>query len=147
MSNKHAELLQDIVQVARDGADFYDTASSHVKSSALKDTFARMASAKRLLISALGGRLDMIGEEIPQSGTLAGSARKAYTELRAALSSQEDVVYVSQLEQAEDRLLAEVEGAVEKAENSEIRSQLLAHLPAVRSAHDEMRRLKQQMAA
>lgn len=147
MSNANATLLQEIIQIARDGAKFYDDARNEVKNPQLKETFARMAGHKRDLITALGGRLEMIGEEVPNSGTFAGSLQKSYADIRAALSANEEKVYVAQLEEAEDRLMHHVEDAIKDATNPEIKSQLQAHLPAVRACHDEMRALKQRWAA
>ncbi|HET7844078.1 MAG TPA: PA2169 family four-helix-bundle protein [Xanthomonadales bacterium] len=143
----NAHLLSDIVQAARDGAEFYDAAAGEVSSPQLRDTFVRMAEAKRTLIAALSGRLQMMGAEPPQTGTVRGALRKAYADLRAVLARRDEQVYVAQLEEAEDRLLAQFEDAVAKTDNPEIRSQLQAHLPNVRACHDELRRLKQRPAA
>jgi uncharacterized protein (TIGR02284 family) len=143
----NAQLLSDIVQAARDGADCYDAAARDVTDAQLRESFERSAEAKRALIAALCGRLEMMGAEAPQTGTVRGALRKAYTDLRASLSRHDARVYVAQLEEAEDRLLARVEQAVASTDNAEIRSQLQAHLPGVRACHDEMRRLKQRPAA
>jgi len=143
----NAHLLSEIVQAARDGAEFYDAAANEVTNPQLRDTFRRFAEAKRTLIAALSGRLEMMGAEVPQSGTVRGALRKAYADLRASVSRHEDRIYVAQLEEAEDRLLAQVEDAVAQTDNAEIRSQLQAHLPGVRACHDEIRRLKQRPAA
>ncbi len=147
MSTSPAETLKDIIQVAHDGAEFYDAARLVVHNPALKDTFKRMATHKRALITALGGRLEMLGEQQPQGGTIVGALRQSYADIRASLSKQEESVYVAQLEAAEDRLLEHVEQAIAATTNPEIRSQLEAHLPTVRASHDEMRRLKQRWAA
>lgn len=143
----NAQLLQEIVQVARDGADFYDAAALEVSDAQLRQSFERSAEAKRALIAALSGRLEMMGAESPQTGTVRGALRKAYADLRASISRDDARVYVAQLEEVEDRLLALVEQAVAGTDNTEIRSQLQAHLPGVRACHDEMRRLKQRPAA
>jgi len=143
----NAHLLSDIVQAAHDGAEFYESAAKDVSDKQLAATFARLAEGKRTLIAALSGRLEMMGSEAPQSGSVLGALRKAYADLRASLSRHDERVYVAQLEEAEDRLLAQVEQAIAETDNAEIRSQLQAHLPGVRACHDEMRSLKQRPAA
>lgn len=147
MNNPNASLLQDIIQIARDGAAFYDAARSEVRNPALKETFARMAGHKRDLIAALGGRLQAIGETVPDGGTLVGALRKAYADVRATLSSDEEAVYVRQLEETEDRLLEHVLDAISRADDPMVRNQLESHLRTVRACHDEMRTLKQRWAA
>ena len=143
----NAHLLSDIVQAARDGAEFYEAAAQDVSDAQLRQVFARSAEAKRALIAALCGRLEMMHADAPQTGTVRGALRKAWTDVRVGLSRDDARVYVAQLEEAEDRLLACVELAVASTDNAEVRSQLQAHLPGVRACHDEMRRLKQGRAA
>lgn len=143
----NAHLLKDVVQAARDGAQFYEAAARSVGSGALEQTFVRIAKSKRDLVAALCGRLEMIGEEAPQRESVGNSLRKAYADLRATLSRREDKVWIRQLEETEDRLLAQFQEAIDKTDNAEIRSQLQAHLPVVRASHDEMLTLKRRLAA
>lgn len=143
----NAQLLKDIVQAARDGAEFYASAARDVSDPELAPVFARMAESRQVLIAALAGRLEMMGSEAPASGTVRGALRKAYADVLAALTRHDARAYIAQLEAAEDRLLAQVEQAIELTDVPEIRSQLQAHLPSVRACHDEMRRLRQRPAA
>lgn len=145
--NHKADVLQDLIQLARDGAVFYADAAREVKDPALVSLFNRMAAAKRELISALGGQLERFGADVPSNGTFGGALRKTYTEVLAKLSSNDGKVYVDQLEGGEDRLLEHFEDAINDADSVELRAQLTAHLPAVRATHDEMRRVKQKLAA
>jgi len=147
MSKQDINALRDLVQIARDGADFYAAAEPEVNDAQLKAVFERMAASKQALIDALAGRLEMIGETPPATGTSLGALRKAYTDVRASLSSHNEKVYISQLEQTEDRLLHHFEDALRDSDNDEIRSQLQAHLPRVQACHDEMRRLKAKLSA
>jgi uncharacterized protein (TIGR02284 family) len=145
--SKTANVLSDIVQVARDGAEFYDAAVKEVKSPQLRDVFARMAQRKRELIGALSSRIRLEGESAPDSGTFVGTLRKAYADVLAGMSSNEDKVYVGQLEDTEDRLLKEVTTAIKDTDEPELRALLTQHLPTIRACHDEMRGLKQAWAA
>lgn len=147
MTNRNINVLRELVQIARDGADFYAGAEPEVGDAHLKGIFERMAASKQDLINALSGRLEMIGEKVPETGTTFGALRKAYADVRATLSTDNEKVYIAQLEEAEDRLLRHFEDALRFADNDEIRSQLQAHLPRVQACHDEMRRLKAKLAA
>ena len=147
MSKRNITALRDLVQIARDGADFYAAAEPEVTDARLKTVFERMAASKQDLIDALSGRLEMIGETPPSTGTTLGALRKAYTDVRANLTADNEKVYISQLEETEDRLLHHFEDALRDSDNDEIRSQLQAHLPRVQACHDEMRRLKAKIVA
>ncbi len=145
--SKDMENLKEIVEIARDGEKFYQDAEAKVADATLKSVFARMAGAKRELVASLSQRIATSGETPPQSGTLAGAARKVYTDIAAKFVERNASVFVSQLEETEDRLLAQVEKAAGDATDPAVRLTLQAYLPKVRACHDEMRSMKRQMAA
>lgn len=144
---KNADTLKEIVQISRDGLEFYQDAQNEVESERLRAVFARMANNKRTLIAAFSSRLAMNDEEVPTDGTIAGSLRKVYTDVRASMSSNEDKIYVAQLEETEDRLLKHFSDAMADSTDPAVKSLLQQHFPQVRACHDEMRTLKQQLAA
>lgn len=147
MTDNNAKTIKELVQIARDGVDFYDKARDEVTEPALKDLFTRMGSAKRALVEALGARLTQSGEEVPDSGTMSGNLRRTYTDMRSAISSKKGAVWVSQLEEVEDRLLEHFNGALQSIEDPGMRETVAAQLPKVRACHDEMRAMKHRMAA
>jgi uncharacterized protein (TIGR02284 family) len=144
---QNANHVKELVQISRDGLEFYQDAMNEVQSERLKSVFSRMAGNKRTLIAALSSKLAMSDEDVPTDGTFAGSLRKTYTDIRAKLSSNEDRVYVSQLEETEDRLLKHFEKAIDGTTDPSVKGLLQQHFLHVRACHDEMRSLKQQLAA
>jgi len=144
---KNASTVKEIVQIARDGLEFYQDAATEVKSERLKAVFSRMANHKRQLITALSTNLALNDEEVPTDGTMAGSIRKGYAEVRTMLGADEDKTYVTQLEETEDRLLHHFEDALKDCDDVTVKALLQQHYPQVRACHDEMRALKQQHAA
>lgn len=144
---QNASNLKELVQISRDGLEFYEDAITKVTSDRLKSIFSRMAGHKRTLIEALSSKLEMNDESVPSEGTFAGSLRKAYADVRVMLSGNEDKVYVAQLEEAEDRLLKHFEKSLEDATDPSVRSLLQAYIQQVRASHDEMRALKRESAA
>lgn len=144
---KNADKLQELVSIARDGAKFYDEAGREVHDPSLKLLFLRMADHKRHIINSLSGKLAANLEDVPEEGTFAGKARQMYADLRASLSSNEEKVYVAQLEEAEDRLLEHFEQALKESDDPGVRSILKQHAPEVRSCHAEMSALKKRLAA
>lgn len=145
--SQNTHLLHDLVQVTRDSKVFYEDASKHTTDARLRDVFNRMASAKSGLIGALSTKLVSMGEAPPDGGTVAGTLRKAYADVRASLGSNENKVYVGQLEETEDRVLEHFEDALAKTDSADVRAVLTEHLPKVRACHEEMRNLKHAMDA
>lgn len=146
----NTHLLKEILAVARDGVDFYDKAQLEIQDPNLQRLFGRMADAKRELITGLSGQLRDLGGEPPRFGTALGSIRETYTKMRATLlpllGRDDAKLYTDELEQTEDRLLAHVRNALKEAD-PDLRAHLQGYLPEVQACHDEMRNLKQRMAA
>ena len=70
------DTLRELIQIANDGAQFYADAADQVTNPRLVELFRRMGSHKRVLAAALASKLQAGGEQIPESGTLAGSLRR-----------------------------------------------------------------------
>jgi len=135
-------LLNDIVHTAYDGVAFYQSASSKVQRPELREAFTRMAAVKKDLIAELTGP-DL---PAPENTTVTGAVREMYANVRALLSGNDDAVYVSQLEEVEDRLLDEIQVALLETTDAATKASLQNSLPRMRACHDEMRALKHRMA-
>ena len=144
---KNANTLQELVQIAHDGVEFYTEAGKEVKDVDLKATFERMAAAKRDLIGSLSTKLIASNEDVPTSGTVVGKLRQLYADVRASMSSNEEKVYVAQLEEAEDRLVEHYDAAIKEIDDPLVLAMLEAHMIRVRACHSEMRALKVRFSA
>ncbi|MFA5496437.1 MAG: PA2169 family four-helix-bundle protein [Porticoccaceae bacterium] len=134
--------LNELIEITRDGKEFYDHARDEVKDVRFKALFADMSQAKNEVIQALAAKVIADHEQPSASGTFVGKMRQAYANVRAALSSDEEAAYVIQLEEAEDRILHAFQDALESAE-PDVRALLVMEMPKVRACHDRMRSVKQ----
>lgn len=137
-----ADTVKELVQIARDGAAFYEDSIQKVEDPRLKSIFSDMAKHKRDIIHSLSSTLRVNDEDVPEDGTVAGKFRQGYADLRAALTKDDAKVYVSQLEESEDRLLHHFESALDGISDPSVKNLLEIHMPQVRACHDQMRELK-----
>ena len=135
------EQLNELIAIIRDGQRFYEHAHDEIKDVRLQALFRDMAQAKHKVIQALAVKVAANHEEPTSSGTLVGKLRQAYADARATLSSDEAATYVTQLEEAEDRILEAFEDAMETAQ-PDVRALLAVEMPEVRACHQRMRELK-----
>lgn len=142
MSEELVDTLCDLTQIARDGQVFYEDAAAKAEDAEVRETTLAMAAVRRHLVEEFSHLLQIRGEEPPASGTLVGSMHKLYTDLRARWSGDRDGVYVSELEEAEDRLLHTFESALVDVEADDARAVLRRYVPLARAAHERMRNLK-----
>ena len=105
MDNKIQHSLNDLIEIARDGGDFYTAAAGEVKNSELSTLFGQMATHKRDIVAGLSADVAASGGTPAEHGTMVGTMRQAYGKVRAALGDT-DYGYVAELEDTEDRLLA-----------------------------------------
>jgi uncharacterized protein (TIGR02284 family) len=134
--------LNDIIEVLDDGLTFYQEAATRVERPDLRNLFERMARTKQLIAEDLRAAVVADGAKPPVDGSFAGSLRKAYAEVRTALSSHKDYQYVAQLEKFEGRILRSFEDAVAESDDAVVRTIAHSHLPQVTRDHNEMRKLK-----
>lgn len=130
--------INELIGVLEDGREFYSEASAKVSDPDLKALFNQMGAAKKDIAADLKTIVQFKGEE-PADGSFAGSVRQLYARVRVALSSEEDVQYVEQLEEFEDKILAKFEKQAKEAESLEVRAIAAKHLPEVKLQHDQMR--------
>ena len=136
-----AELLNELIEVTRDGERFYLDAADKVDSQELKGVFRQMATVRQNLIDELGAHVRARGQAPSDARTLAGTARKLYADALAAVRDGAPV-YVAQLEEAEDRLLERFRAALDGCRSEPVRRILERHLPTVQAAHLRMKRMK-----
>ena len=139
--SKQAALLNELIEITRDGQRFYEHASHEVGDRHLQSLFGEMSRAKVEVIQALSARVAANHEQPASGGTLLGRLRRLYADTRATLASDEAATYVAQLEEAEDRILHAFEDALEQAD-VDLRPLLASEMPKVRACHDRMRGLK-----
>src|SRR5690606_1511402 len=80
-NDKIQHSINDLIEIARDGSEFYTEAASKVDNPELASLFTRMAGHKREIVNGLTADVAAIGGEPADSGTMAGSMRQAYANL------------------------------------------------------------------
>lgn len=145
MDNKTRHSLNDLIQIARDGKEFYSEASRKVDDAELANTFKRIASTKEAIVDELSAEVAAIGGKPAQSGTFVGSMQQVYGKVRAALGDKQ-YGYVAELEESEDRLLKAFNDVqVDPDLAPSARATVERLLPHVRDTHREMSQRKHAM--
>lgn len=143
--SKTTTSLNELIAVLNDGVKFYADAAGSTESEVYRNLFQRMASTKRAIAADLKAEVAYHGETPVDGGTVTGSLRQAYTDLRASLSENPDAQYISQLEDSEDRILHAFQDALTISDKAEVRQIAQNYLPDIKRMHSEMRELKQQI--
>lgn len=147
MDNKTEHSLNDLIEIARDGGDFYTEAAGRVEDSELSALFGQMATHKRDIVAGLSADVTATGGVPAEHGTIVGSMAQSYADVRAALGDT-NYEYVAQLEEAEDRLMKAFKDTLNDDDTpAAAKAAAEKYLPRVVECHDIMRSRKQALKA
>ena len=140
-----AHSLNDLIQIARDGKDFYTEAAGKVKDAELSALFTRIAGVKEQIVRSLSTSVLAAGGTPAEHGTVVGSMQQFYGKVRATLGDTQ-YGYVAELEESEDRLLKAFKDTLTDADTSPAaRTEVQRLLPQVQECHAVMRERKHAM--
>lgn len=147
MEKKIQHSLNDLIEIARDGGDFYTEAAGKVKDAELSALFAQMATHKRDIVAGLSADVAAMGGKPAEHGTMVGTMQQAYGKVRAALGDA-NYAYVAELEETEDRLLGAFRDTISD-EDTPAAAKMSAekYMPRVLECHNIMRNRKQALKA
>lgn len=143
--SKTAHTLNDLIEIARDGKDFYTEAATKVKDAELSALFTRIAGVKADIVTRLSSTVRATGEKPAEHGTVVGSMQQFYGKVRATLGDTQ-YGYVAELEESEDRLLKAFRDAANDSDTPPAaRQEVTSLLPVVEETHQVMRARKHAM--
>jgi uncharacterized protein (TIGR02284 family) len=143
--SKTAHSLNDLIEIARDGQDFYTEAATKVKDAELSALFTRIAGVKSQIVSSLSSTVAATGAKPAEHGTVVGSMQQFYGKVRATLGDTQ-YGYVAELEESEDRLLKAFKDTLNDSDTPPAaRQEVTRLLPQVQETHEVMRARKHAM--
>ncbi|MBV2127634.1 PA2169 family four-helix-bundle protein [Arsukibacterium indicum] len=142
LNNPEIKHVHDIIQVLNSGIDFYGDAKQKVDDRQLAQFFDRMLNARRLVKERLQPFAIQEDGEREDGSAFTVEARKVYTKVIGAMSSDKEHTYISQLEEVEDKTLEELKAALKENQPPQFETALRQSLTTMQECHDEMRALK-----
>lgn len=134
--------VSDIIQVLNSGIEFYSDAKEKVEDQHLVQFFDRMVNARRMVKEQLQPFAVKEDGKREEGSAFSVEARKVYTKVIGAMSSDKDHTYISQLEEVEDKTLEELRAALKEKQPPQYEAALLQSMATMQECHDEMRALK-----
>ncbi|EMH4931945.1 PA2169 family four-helix-bundle protein [Serratia ureilytica] len=145
LTEKTEESIDELIEIARDGADFYRQAANEVTTEELKNLFKYAETTKTEIIIALSDKLHSLGVQPKSVGTFRGTFQQLYGKILATFGDT-DYHYVAELEESEDRLLHAFKKVLKKESlPDDIIKKVTDLLPKVKKTHELMRNQKQKM--
>ncbi|TQV69719.1 PA2169 family four-helix-bundle protein [Exilibacterium tricleocarpae] len=137
-STTEVKHIAEIVKVLNSGIDFYHEAQEAVDNPVLATVFESMVNARRRAVQRLQPYAVLEEGEVEDGSSFSVEVRKLYTKIMAAVKSDTEQTYISQLEEIEDKTLNEVKTALEKDQPVACRAALSDILADIQECHDKM---------
>lgn len=145
--NTDISKLDDLIVTTIDSVKGYEHSAEHADAVRYSEMFRRLASDRRDVVSSLQNRSRTLGGTPSDFGSAAATLHRRFENLRRALGGGDGAI-VKEIERGEDYLKEEFERALrEDAVSSETRTTMDLCYAIVKRGHDEIRRLKDQLAA
>jgi uncharacterized protein (TIGR02284 family) len=150
IGNPAATILEELVETLEDGRDGFRKAAEKLEEDGYPDLAQRMThySDQRARLSAELREIGLTeGVEIEDEGTVAAAVHRGWMSIADAVTGDDPHAVLAVAESGEDHAVSEYEKALQ---NDDLpagwRPVIAAQAEAVRSAHDEVRALRDQVA-
>ena len=148
MADNVASILNDLIETSKDGEKGFNTAADDTKNPELKTTFRRRAQDCARSAADLQGLVARLGGKPEMGGSVAGAVHRGWVNVKAAVSTRDDLAILEECERGEDVAKAAYRSALEKTDlPAEIRTVVQKQYDGVLRNHDEVRNLRDRFKA
>lgn len=134
--------LNHLAKLCEDGSAGYRKAADLTSDPVLKSTFIRYGAERDQFADQLRSEVRRLGGKAADSGTFAGSAHRAWFDVKSAFSSDDDKAVVNECERGEDHAIAAYKKALDQPLAPSARQLIVAQCNEVQHAHDRMHELQ-----
>ena len=137
-----SSLLNGLIETCKDGQHGFRTAADDVKNPSLKSLFDELSMERGRFVGELEHLARSVGEEVEETGSVAGAMHRAWIDLKSALSSGSEHSILAECERGEDSAVAEYREALEHELPTTIHNVVQQQYYAIQQAHDRVRELR-----
>jgi uncharacterized protein (TIGR02284 family) len=144
MSND-ASVTKDLLQTLADGQAGYEKGAEKLDSTntpQLAATFRKYSEQRATFATELQTLAQQYGDDIEESGSLAGTLHRGWLSLKDALTGSKPDGVLDAAEQGEDHAVSEYEKALDVEISPELRAVIQRQLTEIRAAHDDVKALR-----
>jgi uncharacterized protein (TIGR02284 family) len=139
---KIASVLNDLVETSRDGAAGFHTCAEGATDSMLKAFFVTRTQDCEEAVRELNLEVVHHGGKPVEHGSAAGALRRAWTNIRTAVASNDNLAVLEECERAEDAALAAYRKALLEDLPSHVKALVQKQCEGAKANHDRVRKLR-----
>lgn len=139
---KIASVLNDLVETSRDGATGFQTCAEGAKDSMLKAYFETRKQDCEEAVRELNIEVLHHGGKPAEHGSAGGVLRRAWINIRTAVSSNDNLAVLEECERAEDAALADYRKALQEDLPAHVKTLVQKQCEGAKTNHDRVRKLR-----
>jgi uncharacterized protein (TIGR02284 family) len=146
-NNKVIDIVENLLQICRDGQNGFRESAQHVKNPGIRELFNELSLERAQFAGELQNELIRLGKkDVQDSGTVSGKLHRAWIDLKANLGGGDSSILAS-AENGEDAAKKAYQEAEQASLPSDVRSIISRQAQSIFAAHDRVRALRDQLKA
>jgi len=142
-NDKTISVLNNLIEICKDGQEGFRQASEAVKDTHLKTIFGQFSQQRAQFAGELQQEVMRLGGDPEKSGTLSGSMHRGWINLKSAITGGSEPSIISECERGEDSAKDEYRKALEENKlPADLRDVVQRQYTQVKAAHDQIRSLE-----
>lgn len=136
------DLLNDLIETAKNGEYGFAKCAERVNAPALKDVLQRRADDCRHAAAELQQLVRAHGGTPADSGTVAGALHRGWVTMKDVLTPNSDHAVLEEAERGEDHALAQYRKALKAALPADVLAVVTRQLEGAKANHDQVKALR-----
>ena len=141
------DVLNNLIETARDGQNGFQTAAEGAKSPELKSFFSDSATERANFVTELSRLVTSLGGEPHETGHVAGAVHRGWINIKTAVGGNDDKAILEEAERGEDYAKKAFTDALSESLPAETRAVVERMAKQVQQTHDRVRDLRNQARA
>ncbi|MDM0056444.1 ferritin-like domain-containing protein [Variovorax fucosicus] len=137
-----ADVLNDLLENARDGEYGFRTCAEQVETAGAKQLFASRAEGCRQAAGELEALVEQYGGEPASGGTTAGALHRGWVQLKGSVGADSELSILESCERGEDAAIARYRKALKQSLPADVRAVVQRQADGAQRNHDQIRDLR-----
>ena len=141
-NNDVVDVLNDLIENAKDGQYGFQKCAERVKSLQLRQTLTQRANDCQQAVNELQNLVVKYGGKPAEHGTVAGALHRGWVSVKDALTADSDHAVLEECERGEDAALARYRKALKADLPQDVRAVITRQMEGAQKNHDQVKLLR-----
>lgn len=135
-------LLNDLIEISKDGEEGFRSSAKNADDARLKDFFLRRSKEVSVSVRELQDQVRALGGEPVDSTSIGGLLHRRWIDIKTALTSHDNLAVLNETERGEDVALAAYRKALEQDLPADVRTLILRQIEGVKRNHNLVKHMR-----